>query len=232
LFTINHYNAYDVIDAIVVDKSFILQDQFGTTTHNQIKLDFFSTPVIKNNESIPDPIAHLSWWRLLDGTFSPPREVIVRNQYGESSLSVFDAEYLLAPALKNQGTGAPPLDDRDHYKCYRVEGAAPGDSVLLTDQFNAYGARVREPAYLCNPVEKRLGNGQVFGVSKPDEHLVCYNLFLDFDVSGLPVMSTDQFFIGPLNLGKSRYLCVPSEKEEVVQVDEEKSWGKLKSIYR
>jgi hypothetical protein len=113
-----------------------------------------------------------------------------------------------------------------------VEGIAPGDSVGLNDQFNSYAGRVREPAYLCNPVEKTLGDGQVFPVRKPDEHLVCYVLFLDFPVGGKEVMSTDQFFIGPLNLGSTRYLCVPSTKEEVVQLDTESSWGMLKSIYR
>ena len=42
---------------------------------------------------------------------------------------------------------------------------------------------------------------------------------------------TDQFVQAPIDLDIVDILCVPSEKDEVVQV-EDGSWGKIKSIYR
>jgi len=101
LFTINHYLTYFVPDPITLSGSLLLQDQFGESLHSALVLERFSTPVDKSQEGIIDPLAHLTWWRLLDGVGSTFRRVVVTNQFGVQDLEVFEAEYLLAPAVKN-----------------------------------------------------------------------------------------------------------------------------------
>ena len=158
--------------------------------------------------------------------------MVVRNQFGEMSLIVKDPEYLLAPASKNQSPQSPnpPGIVPDHFKCYQVEGGAPPFGVILTDQFGTYSAAIIKPVYLCNPVEKELQNGSIFFISKPNEHLVCYEINIPAP-PGITLDFQDQFATETINLVHIPFLCVPSEKDEVVQV-EDSSWGKMKSIYR
>jgi len=242
IFTINHYWTYHVPEPnITVSVNVLLMDQFGLSQHNALVLDRFAIPVDKNNEEIPEPRAHLSWWRLVDGTDSPFRRVVVTNQFGEHELEVFEAEYLLAPALKNPdggdpdpedgATGDPELDGLDHYKCYRVEGASVDRVVTLSDQFQLGAGDALEPVYLCNPVDKiRQDTGGRFPIVKPTEHLVCYNLLIP-PTPGPGLIFRDQFAEAQIPLDVVDLLCVPSTKEQVVQV-EDGSWGKVKSIYR
>jgi len=243
IFTIDHYMTYLVIPPITLSVSLGLQDQFGESQHSALLLERFSTPADKNNEGIIDPSAHLSWWRLLDGIDNPPRRVVVRNQFGEFELDVLLAAYLLAPAEKNvapnpgsPGSKSAPLDGpgtvgRDHYKCYDVVGESVEKMVSLDDQFQHGPADVLIPLYLCNPVQKNHldGTGN-FPILKPTEHLVCYELTFPSTL-GLSTVFTDQFVQAPIDLETVDILCVPSEKDEVVQV-EDGSWGKFKSIYR
>jgi hypothetical protein len=242
IFSINHYLPYFTPQPITVPTSLLLRDQFGESQHSALLLERFATPVDKNHEGIIDPLAHLTWWRLLDGTDSPFRRVVVTNQFGVHELGVFDAEYLLAPALKNSdggtgppdgsaGPGDPGLDLLDHYKCYKVEGLPVDKPVDLFDQFQAGPGHAFVPLYLCNPVEKtHLDDGRQFPIIKPKEHLVCYQLAFP-PVPGIAVFFQDQFFSAQIPLEFADLLCVPSLKEEVVQV-EDRSWGKVKSIYR
>jgi len=242
IFTINHYWTYLVPEPITVSVNVLLMDQFGLSQHNALLLDRFAIPVDKNGEGIIDPIAHLSWWRFLDGTDSPFRRVVVTNQFGEHELEVFEAEYLLAPALKNpepngdeedggSGLGDPELGALDHYKCYKVLGPSTDRFVTLSDQFQLGEGDVLEPVYLCNPVDKiRQDTGGRFPIVKPTEHLVCYNLL--FPASPVPgLIFRDQFAEAQIPLDVVDLLCVPSTKEQVVQV-EDSSWGKMKSLYR
>ena len=241
IFSINHYLSYLTPPEITVAPSLLLRDQFGASNHSALVLERFATPVDKNHEGIVDPLAHLTWWRLLDGTDSQFRRVVVTNQFGVHELGVFDAEYLLAPAVKNSGDGGTPndgagpgdpaLDNLDHYKCYKVEGQLVNRSFSLADQFQAGPGLAFVPVYLCNPVEKtHLENGVVYPIIKPKEHLVCYQLELSPPI-GIITFFQDQFFATQIPLDHADLLCVPSLKEEVVQV-EDRSWGKVKSIYR
>lgn len=233
VFTINHYLVYNdlVPSSISLPLPLLrLRDQFGESEHHDLIMDHLAFPVDKNNEGIPDPLAHLSWWRLLDGTSNPFREVVVRNQFGDQFLGVFNAEYLLVPALKNPDAAEEPIKDRDHYKCYNVEGDLVPVDVSLAHQFFFGSAEVLNPAYLCNPVEKILPDGTVFKIVKPNEHLVCYQIQAP-PLNNVAVLFQDQFIVELANFGEARWICVPSEKEEAVQV-EDSTWGELKSIYR
>lgn len=230
IFTIDHYMTYQV-PPITLAVTLVLSDQFGESQHSALVLERFSIPANKNDEGIIDPRGHLSWWRLLDGTKSPFRRVIVRNQFGEFELGVKDAAYLLAPALKNPTADEPPIDGKDHYKCYDVEGSALDRNFTLNDQFQQGSGVVHIPLYLCNPVKKtHLEDGTTFHVVKPTEHLVCYELSYP-STGGLGLTFRDQFLLAQISLDVVDILCVPSEKDEVVQV-EDSSWGKMKSLYR
>ena len=64
----------------------------------------------------------------------------------------------------------------------------------------------------------------------PTEHLVCY--FIEFkSVGSFASGFVDQFQNNQFALNERKFLCVPSEKEEVVQTLEQ-TWGRMKSIYR
>ena len=67
-------------------------------------------------------------------------------------------------------------------------------------------------------------------ILKPKDHLVCYDIEL-LPGSSPPINFEDQFTNSNTLLLDVNLLCVPSLKEEVVQV-EENTWGKIKSIYR
>lgn len=80
----------------------------------------------------------------------------------------------------------------------------------LKDQFGNSIAKVIEPRQLCNPVDK---NGE--GIPDKDNHLVCYEI--QDDPQGnyervKEVQIKNQFQEGPLWVGSSRMLCVPSDK--------------------
>ena len=90
--------------------------------------------------------------------------------------------------------------------------------------------KVMHPAYLCNPTKKTHTDGRVSEVNNPTEHLVCYAV--DNESAGsLGGGFVDQFQQNQFDLIARKFLCVPSEKEEVVQI-EGGTGGKVKSIYR
>jgi hypothetical protein len=227
-FTINHFEVYQNNNQNTNGKPVTLRDQFGESNHTLTTLDFASVPVSKNDEGINDPRAHLLWWNL-GKTVGLSRRVVVRNQFGEFELVVGAPEYLLTPALKNAAAGTPLPVTHGHFKCYRIEGKTISREVVLSNQFGEHRSQALDPTYLCNPAEKQI-DGQVHKIVKPNEHLVCYTIDT---LVPKPVEATfrDQFSVWGTVLERPNLLCVPSTKEEVVQV-EDASWGRMKSIYR
>jgi hypothetical protein len=102
--------------------------------------------------------------------------------------------------------------------------------VTLTTQFGVEEVTVGEPVVFCNPAKKIDRYGIVYDVVDPDYHLVCYKIDPPH-LLGFPVVMWDQFLQEQVHLTHSQWLCVPSLKTDVVQV-EESTWGRLKSIYR
>ena len=100
----------------------------------------------------------------------------------------------------------------NHFKCYDVLdwGDWRPTKAELKDQFGLSEAAVVKPQYLCNPVDK---NGE--GVPNPKYHLVCYTVH-DDPQGDTPrvkeVTVKNQFYEGPLWVGMSEILCVPSMK--------------------
>jgi hypothetical protein len=108
----------------------------------------------------------------------------------------------------------------DHFLCYYTSADSfTTPLVTVQDQFNTYGPLQPQdgtgfvPDYLCNPVQKTLPGGLVYGVSNPTAHLVCFN---DATGTGPPpgtdVSVTNQFGSGTVTVGKTTTLCVPSWK--------------------
>lgn len=232
-FTIDHYRVYKTDPTIPITGPVTLRDQFGETTHNELLLDRFAVPVDKNGEGILDPGLHYSWWHLIDVPLPTIIDVVIRNQFGEQTVKTYGIEYLLTPALKNPQAGQEVPKNRDHYKCHFLIGDRVLADASLSDQFVSDQVTVFEPLWLCNPTEKELADGTVFPIINPDEHLVCYKVTVFTDP--MPsILFADQFVpVGQdtLSLSLRDILCVPSEKEEIVQV-EPQSWGQVKSTYR
>lgn len=238
-FVIDHQHVYMLEVPMSGHAPITLMDQFIETQNEVTFMDRFSLPVDKNGEGILNPEWHYTWWKLEGDLSNPFAHVIVRNQFGDQSLDVGPADYLLAPTLKNSGPGRVPdltgVDGEttvgpDHYKCYQVFGAPMTKDVALSHQFGTFTNTVMEPRYLCNPVNKKHA-GAEYPINNPDDHLVCYQIL----PNGLPVPLTvgiyDQFLETQVVLRVEDLLCVPSEKEIPTQVQVE-SWGSLKAIYR
>ena len=210
-----------------------LKDQFGEYNHEALQLELFMNPTTKEIPppepgffGVTNPDLHYAWWKITPQPFGAL--VAANNQFGDHTLKVYEALYLLNPARKNQPGGPPP---ENHYKCYRCEGPSVDRPVRLTDQFGPWDAMVTFPRYFCNPVEKRVPGQQPHLIVDPNQHYVCYE-FIQEDTQIRTATMTDQFVVNhPMELSPSRFLCVPTYKSGVTPTDKN-TWGRIKILYR
>jgi hypothetical protein len=230
--TWDHYKVYNATpNHMVPIPPVVLADQFQTTTHNVQFLDYFMPPTEKHllpppgSFLINEPALHYSWWRISPSTFGAL--VAAQNQFGDQTLNVTEAEYLLNPTLKNQ-TGAPPV--RNHYKCYRCTGQPINRDVRLIDQFDTWQTPVLFPRYLCNPTAKQIQGQPPHPIVDATRHYICYDI--QPDPALFPASITDQFVNNvPIELQPGIMLCVPTRKLGVTATTQD-TWGKLKMMYR
>ena len=109
---------------------------------------------------------------------------------------------------------APPVD---HQLCYAAAGLfkVPTTGVQLFDQFNPNGFAPKIDPHanlLCNPVRKTLPTKQVFKVTNPRAHLVCFPMTAANAQPAPRVIVANQFGQATLKPGKPNRLCVPSWK--------------------
>ena len=229
----DHYLVYRVLNPPSFKGPLIMSDQFIQKAQYQtFTLNYFMTPVNKNNEGIIDDVTHYTWWLVSTQPFGAL--ALVSNQFRpDQQLQVFQPHYLFNPALKDlrqppQGT-IPP---KNHYLAYDVTGDPMGIGVSLQDQFSQYQARVNLPRFLAPPVEKNF-QGQVFPILDPVAHMVVYDISLLPGVPQKPppVFVKDEFGTWQLALDQPLFLCVPSYKTGVVGTNGT-SWGRLKTLYR
>ena len=219
----------------------LLTDQWGSYPHTVDHLEFWMNPVEKTvfnatgqtTYPINEPFLHYTWWRI-----SPqPNNLLVAatNQFGDQTLNVHDAVYLLNPALKNQSGSPPP---RNHYKCYLCDGQPVNKQIVLHDQFDPPGsqgwnATVTVPRWFCNPTVKQVQGSPLppDPIVEPNQHYVCYEYTpADYHISSLNF--TDQFIAnGTLNVSPNQWLCVPTFKNGFTPTTRG-TWGKLKTLYR
>jgi hypothetical protein len=211
--------------------SVTLTDQFGQFNHQVLQLELFMNPTQKEDSHglfpINDPITHYAWWRI---TPQPFNAVLAgTNQFGDQTVNVHDAIYLLNPALKNQ-TGNPP--QKNHYKCYQCDGQPVNAQVLMTDQFGPWTATVTFPRYFCNPVQKQVqGSPIVNPILEPNQHYICYE-FQPAQPTPFTAVMTDQFTVNHgLQLTPSQYICVPTYKTGFTATSKD-TWGRVKLLYR
>ena len=178
---------------------------------------------------INDPILHYAWWRISPQPFNTL--VTATNQFGDFTINVYDAQFLLNPALKNI-PGQPPL--RNHYKCYDCQGLPVNIPVMMNDQFGPWQATVTFPRFFCNPVEKRVGDPtrpRVYPILDPNQHYIRYE-YQPEDPTPHTAVITDQFVRDlPVGLVPSRLLCVPTLKTGVTSTGSS-TWGRIKILYR
>ena len=209
---LDYFRIYDVEDRAA--KGVVLtKGQFDRSARKvslQV-LDRFAVCTMKNKEPLFDRYAHLTWYRLGQGSAEPTRTVAVRNQFGDAKLFIGNIEALLCPAQKLE-RGSERPGQLDHFKVYRVldyGGKTPGPTVALRDQFGSERAGVLIPDFFAVPVSKTAGRRE-FRVVNSAAHLVIYRTSLK------PMKATasaqDQFGKWPLQLVRGVALAVPSLK--------------------
>jgi hypothetical protein len=181
-------------------------DQAGPSTVTVQKAKRLCAP------TVPLDLAHLTDYtiRQTSPRFQRIRNVSVTPQNALFPPLVVDLirpDRLLVPAAKNVGTTIPsPLAAPiDHYECYRVKGrSTPVRGVPVETQFGATTVDVKQPLFLCAPVDKN-GEGLVDSVHR----LMCYEVRAD---SQMPqtVSTTNQFESGTFQIFGIRELCVPT----------------------
>jgi hypothetical protein len=118
-------------------------------------------------------------------------------------------------AAASPHTAAPP--PVDHQLCYTASstGFNIPAGVRLIDQFSPNGfvpTITHKPVLHCNPTVKILPTGQVFPITNPNAHLVCFNIKAPATQPTPTVQVTNQFGTGILIPSQPNLLCVPSWK--------------------
>jgi hypothetical protein len=187
-----------------------LEDQFTSGPVTVQRPERLCNPVDKNDEGIGDPTAHLVCYDINEPGPFHRRSVVVRNQFGDQTLSLGRPDSLCVPAEKD---GVPSPLQLNHFKCYRAFGKSfTTRTVSLDDQFEDTASTVVKPELFCNPVDK-----DEEGIVDPTAHLTCYRLKTDAPFTPRDASTRDQF--GDLDLdvargecGRAARLCVPSLK--------------------
>ena len=220
---IDHYKVYNVADDDPIGVSNVnVSDQFGSSLLALQGVNFLANPVAKQiAPGIPNfpgqlfyPDEHLNWYFISPQEPQPPRSIRVDNQFGEQSVDLGDAIFVLLPAIKDNEISNGGIILNQHFKCYQAAGAPPGVTVNLQDQFGVMnGVEVGPPSIFCNPAEKTPSGdpGTPSGPPiYPGEHLTCYD-------TPMPVAPTahtfvDQFAPHSGQVFDVQWLCVPSYK--------------------
>jgi hypothetical protein len=103
----------------------------------------------------------------------------------------------------------------DHQLCYPATGIGfrIPTNVVLKNQFspNGFKPRISKVAYHCNPVEKILQTGQIFPITNPNAHLLCFTI-TETTQPTPRVTVTNQFGSATLIPRQPNLLCLPSWK--------------------
>lgn len=227
----DHYKAYVVPSIPMFEPvNVTLSDQFNQSNHTVGALVRFMNPVEKVHGpavfAIHDSITHYSWRNLIP-TYTFDISVAVTNQFGDQTLHLTGAPYVVGIAYKNQNG---PAQGRNYYKAYSCQGPSVSVPVGMTDQFDAWQATVMTPQYFLVPATLQWF-ANVYPIADANQHYVCYE-FQPFDPTTFTADVTDLWlplFTTPL--GPSTMICVPTAKVGVTPAHRD-TWGKLKQLYR
>jgi len=216
----DHFKVYQV-EKIEVNRKIMLEDPFEKIQLPALltAIEFFATPVSKNNKKIKQPEAHLTWYRMqVDGPH-PTRRVTFTNQFGTQSWKIGAPVYLLVPTEKIEFGSALP-EKLNCFQCYRV---LSDDSltikVIFMDQFDQKAGKkqiavVRKPLYLGVPVKQNNT-----AIVHPDFYLACYLVTpIEMNPPLKQVTIRNQFGQCLLQVQNSLILGVPSKIKQVEEV--------------
>ena len=142
------------------------------------------------------------------------RAIMVRLALLGTVLAFGAADMVVGVATASPHRAPPPVD---HQLCYGASSTAfkiPG-GVRLINQFSPNGfvpAINPKPALHCNPTVKILPTGQVFKITNPNAHLVCFSIKPPSTQLTPTVSVTNQFGTATLIPSQPNLLCVPSWK--------------------
>jgi hypothetical protein len=210
----DHFRVYDAF-GLMLPQFVSLLDQFGPLDTFVEYVMAFMPPVVKDPPAVPplfNPGNHLTCYALTGPYLG--WDVLVRNQFGEHPLVVYEPAMLCLPSDKifpDDLLLADPFGE--HYMCYWADGPSVDKTVTLTDQFlQGEEVDVWTPAFFCNPVSKLESE-----ILDPETHLTCYFIT---PVTLSPVsfaLALNQFLIQEITIiDESVALCVPSRKLEVL----------------
>jgi hypothetical protein len=190
-----------------------LIDQFRRSSVKLTTRGSLCAPVQKNAETVENRAAHLTCYTVRPRRRFPPRNVIVRNQFGSQTVRVIAPKQLCAPTAKSASpdrrpTALTPEQGIDHFTCYSASSRAvlPTAAISLRDQFGSRRTRLLQLITLCTPTQKGREPSQ-----HPVQHLVCYSTRRT-KFRARRVSTTDQFGSTIVNVALQGPLCVPSTK--------------------
>jgi len=212
---LDHFKCYEALQPNFRQRTVGTRDQFGQRRTRVLRTRQICNPVSKNGGKVLQPRAHLVCYETRDtGNPTPPRTVVVTNQFGQRKLRTTRVSRLCVPSLKRKGTatptGANPERVLDHFRCYDVRAQPAARTVSLRDQFGTTKTTVIQVVRLCNPVRKN-----ITPVRRAKAHLVCYSIRDSVTFRPLAVRVRNQFGRAALRVRRPEHLCLPSFKEVV-----------------
>jgi hypothetical protein len=211
---LDHFKCYEALQPNFRRRLVGTRDQFGQRRARVVRTRQLCNPVSKDGGRVHHPRAHLVCYETRDtGNRTPPRTVLVTNQFGQRRLTTGRPNRLCVPSLKRRTAGAVPTTPNparllDHFRCYDVVQQPAARAVKLADQFGTTTAKVVRVIRLCNPVRK---NNEP--VRRPKAHLVCYSVTDSPAFRPLAVRVRNQFGSAALRIRRPETLCLPSFKE-------------------
>ena len=211
---LDHFKCYEALQPNFRQRTVGTRDQFGQRRARVLRTRQLCNPVSKNGAKILQPRAHLVCYETRDtGNPTPPRTVLVTNQFGQRKLTTARPNRLCVPSLKRREAGTVPSTPNptrllDHFRCYDVQQQPASQTVKLADQFGTTTAKVVRVIRLCNPVRK---NNEP--VRRAKSHLVCYSITDSPAFRPLAVRVRNQFGRAALRIRRPETLCLPSFKQ-------------------
>jgi hypothetical protein len=209
---LDYFKIYD--SAPHANPSFVkLEGQFDEEAQpSQVHyLEAFGCAASKNGEPLFDQRARLTWYAAVSPIHEPTRRVVIENQFGEQSLLVGPARYLLAPA-RTYEPGSGFAAQLDHFKLYGVlDGPVLNRPVTLRDMLRNERVVVSVPIALGVPVSKTHA-GTTIPIKNEAAHLVIYR------ITSRPINKVirvlDQFSGHWIITGRSMLVAAPSVKKD------------------
>jgi len=150
---------------------------------------------------------------------TPAANVTLKTLFGtESSVAVGSATKLCLPAAKN----VPPIPNVPHLKCYNIDGgpAHLPAAVQLTTQFGVQNnVELGNAKLLCAPAIKTVLSPPeptpIPGPLPTVPHYKCYEILSGGNDPGTVMLQTQFGTESGVDVGLSKYLCVPAIKTKL-----------------